>query len=66
MSDELMAKIRGRVEQCRRLAKMINDPQAAKVLHQMADDAEADLRKLQAEAASQHNQVLKMPPPIHG
>jgi hypothetical protein len=63
MSAELIAKMRGRVEQCRRLAKAITDPEAARTLLQMADEGEADLRKLQAEEPAKHKQELKMPPP---
>ena len=49
MSAELIEKMRARVAQCRRLADMINDEYASRVLRQMADEGEADMRKLQAE-----------------
>ena len=49
MSAELVAKMRERVEKCRRLAKYINDPQASATLLQMADEGEADINKLLAE-----------------
>jgi hypothetical protein len=48
-SDELVQKMRARVEQCRRLADMIHSPEARKSLLQMADDGEADIRKLEAD-----------------
>jgi hypothetical protein len=48
MSDELIANIQARVEQCRRLAKMIGNEDARKTLLQMAEDAEEDIRRLQA------------------
>ena len=52
MSAELMVKMRGRIDQCRRLAKMITDPQAKQALLKMADEGEADLKKLQADEAA--------------
>jgi hypothetical protein len=63
MSAELIVKMRGRVEQCRRLAKMINDPEAIQILLQMAGEGEADLRKLEAEDAATASEELRMPPP---
>lgn len=56
MSDDLLEKMRARIEQWRRLADMILDPTARATLLQMADEGEADLKKrLEAE--------MKMPPP---
>jgi len=52
MSEELMPAMRGRVDQCRNLAKWINDPSAAKILRQMAEEGEADLKRLKAERAA--------------
>jgi hypothetical protein len=46
---DLIKKMRGRVEQCRRLARSTDDDQTAKVLNQMADEGEADIKKLQTE-----------------
>ena len=48
MSDELIANIQARADQCRRLAKMIGNEDARKTLLQMAEDAEEDIRRLQA------------------
>ena len=47
--DELIAKMRARVAQCRRLADAINSPNARKSLLDMAEDGEADIRKLESE-----------------
>lgn len=56
MSDaELIGKMRGRVEQCRRLARMINDDHTRRVLLQMADEAEADMHRFEAEHGDQDN-----------
>jgi len=48
-NDELIAKMRGRVEQCRRLARSTTDEQTCKVLNEMADEGEADIKRLLAE-----------------
>lgn len=49
MSEEVIAKMRARVEQCRRLARTTNDARTAEILRQMADEVEADIAKLEAE-----------------
>lgn len=49
--DELIAKMRGRVEQCRRLARSTTDERTASVLNQMADEGEADIKRLLTENA---------------
>ena len=72
MSDELARKMRGRIEQCRRLARQTTDIRAAEILRQMADEGEADLRRLLAGMAGEGPgepgepdppPELKMPPP---
>jgi hypothetical protein len=45
--DELIRKIRGRIARCRELARFVNDPTAKQALQQMADEGEADLRRLE-------------------
>jgi hypothetical protein len=54
-SDEL-ARMRARIEQCRRLAASISEPKAKKVLLDMANEAESDLQRLskEREARSLH------------
>jgi hypothetical protein len=47
---DLIAKIRGRVDQCRRLAKGV-DQRTSQALNKMADEGEADIKKLLAESA---------------
>ncbi len=66
MSAELAATMRGRIDQCRRLAKSTTDPRAAEILRQMADECEADLRRLEAETEARPQEELKMPPPAQG
>jgi hypothetical protein len=48
MAKDLIAHMQERVEKCRRLAEMITDERAANILRQMAEDGEADIRRLQA------------------
>ena len=45
----MIANIRARVEQCRRLADLITNREAAAILRQMADDGERDVRRLEAK-----------------
>jgi hypothetical protein len=52
MSDDVIAHMRARIEQCRRLAKYINDPRTTEALLKMAEDGEADSERLQAGKAS--------------
>lgn len=41
--DELIKKIRGRVEMCRRLANSTTDQRTAETLRKMADEGDADI-----------------------
>jgi hypothetical protein len=47
--SELIRNIRGRVEQCRQLANSVSDPTARQVLLDMANEGEADIRKLEQQ-----------------
>lgn len=58
MPEDLISHIRARVEQCRRLAEMITDERAAAILKQMAEEGEADVKRLEAEQV----QKAKLPP----
>ena len=49
MGDDPIENMRGRVQQCRRLAGSINDQVTAEILLKMAEDIEADIRRLEAE-----------------
>ena len=46
---ELIKKMKARVDQARRLATYVNDPRTTKTLLQMAEEGEADIRRLEAE-----------------
>jgi hypothetical protein len=47
--DELVKKMRARVETCRRLANSTTDQRAAETLKQIAEEGEADIKRLLAE-----------------
>ncbi|HEV2596667.1 MAG TPA: hypothetical protein VGU01_15865 [Sphingomicrobium sp.] len=49
MNEDVLSNIRARVERFRYLATMINDDKVAAILRQMAEEGEADLRRLEAE-----------------
>lgn len=45
--QQVIANMRARVAQCRRLAKYINDPRTTNALLSMAEAIEADIRSLE-------------------
>ena len=47
--DEIIKQIRARVETCRRLANVTTDERTAETLKQMADEGDADIKRLLAE-----------------
>jgi hypothetical protein len=51
MDQRALDNMRARVAQCRRLAESITDARAAAILRQMADEGEADIARVEAEAA---------------
>ena len=63
IDDHTIEHMKGRIEQCRRLAVFTNDENVSRVLLQMAEDAEADLRRLEAERASKATIRPDMPNP---
>ena len=56
MSIDPLDGMRARIAQCRRLAKSTTDARTRDVLNQMAEEGEADLRRLEAERAG-HEQA---------
>ena len=52
MSEDVLAHIRERVAMARRLARSTTDREVARLLEIMADEGEADLRKLEQERSS--------------
>ncbi len=57
----VVERMRVRAEQCRRLARAILDRSASAVLLQMADEVEADIKRLEAGQDPDEPQI--MPPP---
>ncbi len=55
-NQQVIEKMRRRVAQCRRLAAYTTDEHTQRVLSQMADEAEADLRQLHANSGEQDNE----------
>ena len=51
MSDDPITNMRGRAQQCRRLANSIADRETVGVLLQMANDIEKDIKRLEKERA---------------
>jgi hypothetical protein len=49
MDDTVVENMRARIVQCRRLADLIHNPEVTRTLLQMADDIEADLKRLDDE-----------------
>ena len=47
--DDPLQHMRERIDMCRRLAKSINDQEAARILREMADQGEIDLKRLLEE-----------------
>ena len=56
--------MRSRAEQCRRLAKAILDRRTSDILIKMAEEVEADIRRLEAGADPESIQIIQ--PPIEG
>ncbi|MCW3798470.1 hypothetical protein OMW55_11705 [Sphingomonas sp. BN140010] len=54
--EDLLSKVRGRVGQCRRLARHVADEHTKRVLLQMANEAEEDLRRREAKECEQQDQ----------
>lgn len=51
MGADPIENMRGRVQQCRRLAGSISDRQTSAILLQMARDIESDITRLEAKGA---------------
>ena len=66
MDRETLNHIRDRVERCRRLARQTTDERARIALLELADEGEADLRKLEAEAAELKQVAPVADPPQSG
>lgn len=56
---ELLRRMWGRVELCRRLAMTTTDPHTADALIEMANEGEADIRRLMDEPT--HSAIMPRP-----
>lgn len=59
--NELIENLRDRIERARRLAKYGNDPRTTEALLQIAEEGEADLKRLEAEQSADRP-GLHLPP----
>jgi len=50
---DVLANMRARVEQCRRLANSTTDKRTATILLQMAEEGEADIKRMEAQGRPQ-------------
>ena len=50
MPQDVIENMRARVAHCRRLATMSHNPEIVRVLTDMADQGEVDIRKLEEQA----------------
>lgn len=57
MTDHIIANMRDRSERCRRLAQGVSNPQDSATLLKMADEIEADTRKLEQERKNDHLRI---------
>ena len=58
----VVERMRARAEQCRRLAKAILDRSAAAILMKMAEEVEADIKRLESGQDSEPTQHVPPPP----
>jgi hypothetical protein len=63
VSDDPLDHIRERIALCRRLAVSTTDRQIAQELRKIADEAETDLAKLEAERRGTVNEMPEGTPP---
>ena len=61
MHDDVIAHIRERVATMRKISGMAHDPRMIELLHTMIAQAEADIRRLEAESADPVQQVPGQP-----
>jgi hypothetical protein len=62
MSIDVIARMRGRVEQVRRVLSLAHDPRMIDMLQKIIDEGEADIAKLEAEKGATNH----VPPPPAG
>ena len=60
---DLIARMKDRVQRVRRIASMAHDPLMIKMLLQMAEEGEADIRRLRTELAAAPTEIEIVPLP---
>ena len=60
--DELIAHMRARVSQVRRIAALAHDPRMIEMLTKLAEDGEADIARLEAAGGSEAAPEIKIEP----
>jgi hypothetical protein len=58
----VVENMRSRAEQCRRLAKAILDRRASDILLKMAEEVEADIRRLETGPDPDSIEIIHQPP----
>jgi hypothetical protein len=61
--DELIAHMRARVAQVRKIAALAHDPEMIEMLRKLADDGEADIAKLEAARGEPPLEIKTGPTP---
>jgi chemotaxis regulatin CheY-phosphate phosphatase CheZ len=62
MHEEVIARMRGRIRQMRRIIGLAHDREMIAMLSQMIEEIEADIRRLEAETA-ETTLAQDIPPP---
>lgn len=60
--DELIAHMRARVSQVRRIAALAHDPRMIEMLIKLAEEGEADIAKLEAARDAEPDAEIKIEP----
>lgn len=55
MHDEVIAHMRGRIARMRKVMSLAHDPRMIEIIETMIEEAEADIRKLEAATGEQGN-----------
>ena len=53
MHDEVIAHMRGRITRMRKVMNLAHDPRMIEIIETMIEEAEADIRKLEAATGEQ-------------
>ena len=62
MDDEVLSHMRDRVARVRYIASLAHDPEMIRMLLALAEDGEADIRKIEAERLAAMDVKIEPPP----